>query len=68
VKDMASYSKLGPIPDEHFENDPAPPGTYAGRWSPEQEIRFALETMRLAGVVHEERRRRRDNRQEPRAP
>jgi hypothetical protein len=35
-----SKSKLGPIPDDHFENDPQPPGTYPGKWSPEQEQRF----------------------------
>jgi hypothetical protein len=36
-----SKSKLGPIPDDHFDDkDPAPAGTYPGDWSPEQQARF----------------------------
>jgi len=31
-----SHSKLGPIPDDHFENEPGPPDAkYAGTASPE---------------------------------
>lgn len=40
-------SKLGPIPEEHFENDPVPEGTAQGRWSQEQQEAFDKETERL---------------------
>jgi hypothetical protein len=34
-----SKSKLGPIPDDHFENEPGPPDAdYPGKW-PEDEIK-----------------------------
>ena len=44
-------SKLGPIPDEHFENDVAPPGTYPGKWTKEQEAEFDAETQRLKDKI-----------------
>ena len=40
-------SKLGPIPDEHFEKDVAPPGTYHGKRTKEQEAEFDAETARI---------------------
>ena len=40
-------SKLGPIPEEHFENDVAPVGTYKGKWTKEQEAAFDAETEEL---------------------
>jgi hypothetical protein len=52
-----SETKFGPIPDSHFEKDPAPPGTYAGEWSLAQRIAFAVETLRLATCVVEPARR-----------
>jgi hypothetical protein len=59
-----SRSKLGPIPPEHFENDPAPPGTYAGLWSVAAELRDAItELIRLSRVVIETRPARRRARQ-----
>jgi hypothetical protein len=52
-----SEIRLGGIPPEHFEKDPAPPGTYAGEWSLAQNIAFAVETLRLATCVVEPARR-----------
>jgi hypothetical protein len=41
-------SKLGPIPNDHFENEPAPPGVkYPGKWSDEFQAAFDAETERL---------------------
>jgi hypothetical protein len=56
-----SETKLGPIPDSHFENDVAPPGTYAGRWSLAQRIKFAVDTLRLLTCVVEPARRAQRN-------
>jgi hypothetical protein len=56
---MVAETKLGPIPDSHFEKDPLPRGSYRGRWSVRQELRYIAETIRLATVMIEERWRRR---------
>jgi hypothetical protein len=48
-------SKLGPISDEHFENDPQPPGTYAGQWSPEQEARFEERKRKLKQEIEDKK-------------
>lgn len=47
-----SKSKLGPIPDDHFENDPQPPGTYPGKWSKETQAEVDAETARLKKIVN----------------
>jgi hypothetical protein len=45
-------SKLGPIPDDHFENEPAPPGVkYPGKWSDEFEAELDAELERLKEVA-----------------
>jgi hypothetical protein len=53
---MMAPTKLGPIPDSHFENDPLPPGTYAGKWSRRFELAWIVDLARQLCVAHESRR------------
>jgi hypothetical protein len=49
-------SKLGPIPDDHFENEPAPPEVkYPGKWSDEFQAAFDAETERLKQMLQKKR-------------
>jgi len=40
-RQIMAKSKLGPIPDDHFENEPAPPNvSYPGKWPDDVKAEF----------------------------
>jgi len=54
---MSKYrSKLGPIPEDHFENEPGPPGPPV--LPPEELADFDQETQRLKSAAQRIRARR----------